>query len=65
MGLFDKLDRRIDKLAGQLGELIGPDDVRAHVELGQAYLTAGNLEGASRELSLALDLKPDHPRATG
>ena len=63
MGLFDRLDRRLDKLADQLGELIGPDDVRAHVELGQAYLTAGNLEGASRELASALELRPDHARA--
>ncbi|MEO6951921.1 MAG: tetratricopeptide repeat protein, partial [Polyangia bacterium] len=63
MGLFDRLDRRLDKLADQLGELIGPDDVRAHVELGHAYLTAGNLEGASRELSAALGLRPDHARA--
>ena len=63
MGLFDRLDRRLDKLAHQLGELIGPDDVRAHVELGQAYLTAGDLEGANRELSAALELRPDHARA--
>jgi len=59
VGIFDRLDR----LADQLGELIVPDDVRAHVELGQAYLGAGDLAGASRELDAALALRPDHARA--
>ena len=59
MGLFDRLDR----LADQLGELIVPDDVRAHVELGQAYLAAGNLDAAERELTTALGVRADHARA--
>jgi len=54
---------RLDRIADQLGELIVPDDVRAHVELGQAYLAAGDLDGAGRELSTALELRPDHARA--
>jgi small GTP-binding protein len=59
VGIFD----RLDKLADQLGELIVPDDVREHVELGQAYLGAGDLESARRELETALGMKPDHARA--
>ncbi len=59
MGIFDRLDR----LADQLGELIVPDDVRMHVELGQAYLAAGDLDAAGRELEAALGLRPDHARA--
>lgn len=59
MGIFDRLDR----LADQLGDLIVPDDVRAHVELGAAYLDRGDLESATRELALATELRPDHTRA--
>ncbi len=59
MGIFDRLDR----LADQLGELIVPDDVREHVELGQAYLGAGDLDSAARELEAALGVRPDHARA--
>ena len=45
VGIFDRLDR----LADQLGDLIVPDDVRAHVELGAAYLERGDLDvGDSR-----------------
>ena len=47
MGIFDRLDR----LADQLGDLIVPDDVRAHVELGAAYLERGDLDSAIHELS--------------
>lgn len=56
MGLFDRI-------AGQLGELITPDDVRLHVDRGQALLDGGDYDGAVRELSLALGARPDHPRA--
>lgn len=56
MGLFDRI-------AGQLGELITPDDVRAHVDRGAALLEGGDYDGAVRELSLALGARPDHPRA--
>ena len=59
MGIFD----RLDQLADQLGELIVPDDVRAHVDLGRAYLAAGDLPAARRELEAALALRADHPRA--
>lgn len=59
MGIFDRLDR----LADQIGELITPDDVRAHVELGAAYLERGDLESAIHELTLATELKPEHARA--
>ncbi|HEX6837966.1 MAG TPA: tetratricopeptide repeat protein [Polyangia bacterium] len=59
MGIFD----RIDRLAEQLGDLIVPDDVRAHVELGAAYLDRGDLDSAVTELSRAVELRPDHPRA--
>ena len=60
VGIFDRLDR----LADQLGDLIVPDDVREHVELGAAYLERGDLESAIHELSLATELRPDHPRAS-
>lgn len=60
MGIFDRLDR----LADQLGDLIVPDDVRAHVELGAAYLERGDLAGAIHELELACELRPEHPRAS-
>jgi small GTP-binding protein len=60
VGIFD----RIDRIAEQLGDLIVPDDVRAHVELGAAYLDRGDLDAAVRELKLATDLRPDHPRAS-
>ncbi len=60
MGIFDRLDR----LADQLGDLIAPDDVRAHVELGAAYLDRGDLASAIHELGLAVELKPDHARAS-
>ncbi|HXU70039.1 MAG TPA: tetratricopeptide repeat protein [Polyangia bacterium] len=59
MGIFD----RIDRIAEQLGDLIVPDDVRAHVELGAAYLDRGDLDAAVTELSRAVELRPDHPRA--
>lgn len=59
MGIFD----RIDRIAEQLGDLIVPDDVRAHVELGAAYLDRGDLDSAVTELSRAVELRPDHPRA--
>jgi small GTP-binding protein len=59
VGIFD----RIDRIAEQLGDLIVPDDVRAHVELGAAYLDRGDLPSAIAELSRAVDLRPDHPRA--
>jgi tetratricopeptide (TPR) repeat protein/GTPase SAR1 family protein len=59
VGIFDRLDR----LADQLGDLIGPDDVRAHVELGAAYLERGDLEGAAYELRQATELRPEHARA--
>lgn len=59
MGIFD----RIDRIAEQLGDLIVPDDVRAHVELGAAYLDRGDLDAAVGELSRAVELRPDHPRA--
>jgi small GTP-binding protein len=59
VGIFDRLDR----LADQLGDLITPDDVRAHVELGAAYLERGDLESAIHELTLATELKPEHARA--
>ena len=58
MGIFD----RIDRIAEQLGDLIVPDDVRAHVELGAAYLDRGDLDAAVTELSRAVELRPDHPR---
>jgi tetratricopeptide (TPR) repeat protein/GTP-binding protein EngB required for normal cell division len=60
VGFFDRLDR----LADQLGDLIVPDDVRAHVELGAAYLERGDLDNAVRELERACELRPDHPRAS-
>ncbi|MDB4964550.1 MAG: Dynamin family protein [Myxococcales bacterium] len=59
MGIFD----RIDRIAEQLGDLIVPDDVRAHVELGAAYLDRGDLDSAVTELARAVELRPDHPRA--
>ena len=59
VGIFD----RIDRIAEQLGDLIVPDDVRAHVELGAAYLDRGDLDAAVHELSRAVELRPDHPRA--
>jgi small GTP-binding protein len=59
VGIFDRLDR----LADQLGDLITPDDVRAHVELGAAYLERGDLESAIHELTLATELRPEHARA--
>jgi small GTP-binding protein len=59
VGIFD----RIDRIAEQLGDLIVPDDVRAHVELGAAYLDRGDLDAAVTELSRAVELRPDHPRA--
>jgi tetratricopeptide (TPR) repeat protein/GTPase SAR1 family protein len=52
-----------DRIADQLGELIAPDDVRAHVELGAALLEQNDLEAAVRELGLALAMRPDHARA--
>ncbi len=60
MGIFD----RIDRIAEQLGDLIVPDDVRAHVELGAAYLDRGDLDSAVSELGRAVELRPDHPRAS-
>jgi len=60
VGIFDRLDR----LADQLGDLFVPDDVREHVELGAAYLERGDLESAIHELTLATELRPDHPRAS-
>jgi small GTP-binding protein len=59
VGIFD----RIDRIAEQLGDLIVPDDVRAHVELGAAYLDRGDLDAAVAELARAVELRPDHPRA--
>ncbi len=59
MGIFD----RIDRIAEQLGDLIVPDDVRAHDELGAAYLDRGDLDAAVTELTRAVALRPDHPRA--
>jgi small GTP-binding protein len=59
VGIFDRLDR----LADQLGDLIVPDDVRVHVELGAAYFDRGELDAARRELELAVELRPDHERA--
>ncbi len=59
MGIFD----RLDKLASGLGDLILPDEVRAHVELGAAYLERGDVAAARRELELATELRPDHQRA--
>jgi tetratricopeptide (TPR) repeat protein/GTPase SAR1 family protein len=59
VGILD----RLDKLADQLGELIVPDDVRTHVELGAAYLDRGDLDSALYELRLATELRPDHARA--
>jgi small GTP-binding protein len=59
VGIFD----RLDQLADQLGDLIANDDVRAHVELGAAYLDRGDLASAIHELGLAVELKPDHARA--
>jgi small GTP-binding protein len=59
VGIFD----RIDRIAEQLGDLIVPDDVRAHVELGAAYLDRGDLDAAVTELLRAVELRPDHPRA--
>jgi tetratricopeptide (TPR) repeat protein/GTPase Era involved in 16S rRNA processing len=59
VGIFD----RIDRIAEQLGDLIVPDDVRAHVELGAAYLDRGELDSAISELGRAVELRPDHPRA--
>ena len=61
--MADKPTGFFDRLADQLGELIVPDDLRAHTELGQAYLEAGNLQGAERELQAALEIRPDHARA--
>ncbi len=63
MSPTDKSSGFFDKLADQLGELIVPDDLRAHTELGQAYLDAGNLQGAERELEAALVIRADHSRA--
>jgi small GTP-binding protein len=60
VGIFDRLDR----LADQLGDLIVPDDVREHVELGAAYLERGDLVSAIHELQLATELRPEHPRAS-
>jgi tetratricopeptide (TPR) repeat protein/GTPase SAR1 family protein len=59
VGIFD----RIDRFADQLGDLIVPDDVRAHVELGAAYLERGDLEEAAHELECALRVRSDHARA--
>jgi small GTP-binding protein len=59
VGIFD----RIDRIAEQLGDLIVPDDVRAHVELGAAYLDRGDVAAAVAELERAVELRPDHPRA--
>ena len=59
MGIFDRI-------VGQLGELVeqidGPE-VGVHLERGQALVGAGDLEGAARELSRALALRPGHARA--
>jgi small GTP-binding protein len=60
VGIFDRLDR----LADQLGDLIVPDDVREHVELGAAYLERGDLDSAIHQLELATELRPEHPRAS-
>ncbi len=59
MGIFD----RIDKFATELGELVAPDDVRAHIELGAAFLERGDFDAATHELERAVAAKPDHLRA--
>jgi tetratricopeptide (TPR) repeat protein/ribosome biogenesis GTPase A len=56
MGIFDRI-------ADQLGDLIVPDDVRMHVELGAASLDRGDLDLAVRELRRAIEKRPDHARA--
>ena len=60
MGIFERLDR----IAAELGDLILPDDVRVHVELGAAYLERGDLDAAIVELKHASEIRPDHPRAS-
>jgi tetratricopeptide (TPR) repeat protein/GTPase SAR1 family protein len=52
-----------DRIADQLGELIVPDDVRMHVEMGAASLERGDLDLAVRELKRAVEMRPDHARA--
>ncbi|MSP61939.1 MAG: tetratricopeptide repeat protein [Myxococcales bacterium] len=56
MGIFDRI-------ADQLGDLIVPDDVRMHVEMGSAMLERGELDFAIRELRAAVAKRPDHARA--
>ncbi len=56
MGIFDRI-------AGELSDLIVPDDVRMHVDLGAASLDRGDLETAVRELQRAVEMRPDHARA--
>jgi tetratricopeptide (TPR) repeat protein len=52
-----------DRIADQLGDLIVPDDVRMHVEMGAASLERGDLDLAVKELRRAIELRPDHHRA--
>jgi tetratricopeptide (TPR) repeat protein/ribosome biogenesis GTPase A len=52
-----------DRLADQLGELIVPDHVRVHVDVGAAMLERGDLDDAVRELARAVELMPEHARA--
>ncbi len=56
MGLFDRI-------ADSLGDLVVPDEVRMHLELGASALERGELELAIRELSEALALRPGFARA--
>src|SRR5262245_29955892 len=56
MGIFDRI-------ADELSDLIVPDDVRMHVDLGAASLDRGDLDTAVRELSLAVEMRADHARA--
>jgi tetratricopeptide (TPR) repeat protein/GTPase SAR1 family protein len=56
-------DRIADRIAEQVGDLIGPDEVRTHIERAEAFLDAGETQAAIEELRAALALRPDHARA--
>jgi tetratricopeptide (TPR) repeat protein len=56
-------DRIADRIAEQVGDLIGPDEVRAHVERAEQLLDEGDTQAAIEELRAALALRPDHARA--
>lgn len=60
MSIFDRI---ADRIAEQVGDLIGPDEVRTHIERAEELLDAGDAQAAIEELRQALALRPDHARA--